>query len=377
NQAFMLCFKVQDSDKDSVHIVSIISDHYNLDKFNDVVVRTQLLSPIYLSFLNFKISLDLSMSVGEGSLIYSLELLDDVIDQKKFLLACMTLVNGLVNKFQCSKVSIAWKEKDYFKTVAISHTETFDKNSEAISELEALFEESADQERIIIVPKDQNDKHLICHSHKSFQRSKALVQVISIPMYVHKIACGVLTIECLDDDLAQKEIDLISIAVNQTSPWLDELYLKERWFYQKMASSVKHHMSWWIGPNQTLLKIFLILSTICLIASCFVKMDFRIEAKARLETDNVAFLSAPFHGFVNKVLVHSGDIIQKGDVLISLDTQELELKELEENANVIRFTREMEKARSNRKLVDMKVAIARVKQSQAELTRIKYYIDQA
>ena len=53
------------------------------------------------------------------------------------------------------------------------------------------------------------------------------------------------------------------------------------------------------------------------------------------------------------------------------------LKELEENANVIRYTREMEKARSTRKLVDMKVAMARVQQSQAELTRIKYYINQA
>lgn len=376
-QAFLLTFKVSSIEQSIEHIVTVVTEHKDLDRFNDVVVRTQLLSNVYNSYLNYQKSLNLSSTVSDSSLVYSLELLDDVVNQKYFKLASMTLVNELVNKFKISKASIGWKSGDYIKTIAVSHTETFDKNSEAVAELETLYEEAGDQESEILIPNFDAPPHLIDHSHRTFFRSSGLAQLITIPMYVNRVVHGAITIECSDQVLEQKEIELISISANQISPWLNELYLKDLWFGAKLINSLKNHLSWWLGPNKSLMKLSIVFFTCALLASCFVKMDFKIEANARLETDNVGFLSAPFHGFVKEVRAHSGDQIKKGDGLILLDTEELELKELEENANVIRFTREMEKARSNRKLVEMKVAMARVKQAQAELTRIKYYISQA
>ncbi|PCJ18555.1 MAG: hypothetical protein COB02_10465 [Candidatus Cloacimonadota bacterium] len=375
--AFIISFKVYDYKQESFFLVTIVCNHSNLDRFNDVVVRTQLLSTIYNSYLNYQKSHNLSMTIGEGNLVYALELLDDVINKKDFLLACMTLVNDLVNKFECSKVSIGFLKKSYIKTVAISHTETFDKSSDSVLELETLFEESADQEQRIIIPDIENQENLICHSHKTFHRSKGLTQLISIPMYLNQIAVGVVTIECLEDSLEKKDIELISIAINQVTPWLEHLYQNSLWFGTKLFNKFKDFIAWWFGPNKSLLKLSIITFIICIILSFFIKIDYKLEASATLETDNVAYLSSPFHGFIKEVLAHSGDIVKKGEILISLDTEELELKELEENANIIRYTREMEKARSNRKLVDMKVALARVKQSQAELTRIKYYVNQS
>ena len=54
-------------------------------------------------------------------------------------------------------------KNSYIKTIAMSHTETFDKSSDAVIELETLFEEAADQEKIIINPyvlNLQRKKHL-------------------------------------------------------------------------------------------------------------------------------------------------------------------------------------------------------------------------
>jgi biotin carboxyl carrier protein len=374
---FLICFQVCSPDKAQTFLVSVIAEHDDLDRFNDVVVRTQLLSSVYSSYQNFTSLQKSAGAVTDTSLLYVLEVLDDVVAQKKFTLACMTLVNALMSRFGCAKVSLGWKLKTGIKAVALSHLESFDKNSQAIAELEGLFDEAADQEKDIILPRQTEDPNLISHNHDEYRRIKGLTQLISLPLSVDNIPAGVITIENVDRSLTAKEISLIAIAVNQAAPWLAELYERNLWPVTRAGNGLRRHLAWWLGPNRTLTKFAILAFLAALTASCLLKMDFRLEAQATLETDNVSYLSAPYHGFIQEVKVHSGDQVSKGEVLIRMDTEELELKELEEEANVFRFTREAEKARSNRSLVDMKVALARVKQAEAELTRIRYYIEQA
>ncbi len=374
---FLIGFRVAGADPKQTFLVGVATDHGNLDRFNEVVVRTQLLGSVYAAYQNAAALRKASATVTDGSLLYVLEVLDDVVAQKKFTLACMTLVNGLASRFGCTKVSMGWKGQAGIKTVAVSHRESFEKNSAAVAELEQLFDEAADQEKTIVLPRQGEDDHLISHDHGRFQRTKGLNQVISLPMFVGGVPAGVLTIENVDSSLSEKEVRLIAVAVNQAAPWLADLHERCLLPPVRAWNALRSHLAWWLGPNRILTKFFVVLFAAALAASVVLKMDFKLEAKATLETDNVSYLSAPFHGFVAEVMVHAGDRVAKGDVLVKLDTEELQLKELEEQANVFRFTREAEKARSNRSLVDMKVALARVKQAEAELTRIRYYINQA
>jgi len=356
-------------------LIAVIADHADPDRFNEIVVRTQLVSTVYFAYRHYAGSRDAGGS--DNRLSYALELLDEVIGQKKFVIACMTLVNELSTQFDLSKVSIGWKGQNYLKTVAVSHLETFDKNSSAISDLEALFEEAADQEKEIVLPGSSDDKITITHNHDLYKSAKNLDQLVTISVYVDTMVVAAVTMERVNGRLSDADITLISIAINQAGPWLQELHHRDLWPGAKIYNAVKSHLSWWLGPQHTWAK-FLIVSLLVLMVFMSVKtMNSRLESTASLETDNVAYLSAPYNGFIAEINVHAGDRVRQGQVLVNLDTEELVLKELEEEANVERFSREAEKARSDRALADMKVALSRVKQAETELKRIRYYLAQA
>ena len=90
-----------------------------------------------------------------------LEVLSDVIHQDKFLLASMLLVNELATRFNCSQVSIGWLKGDYVTPIAISHIEKFDKHTDQIHALEALYEESADQDEEIVYPVEMASETIV------------------------------------------------------------------------------------------------------------------------------------------------------------------------------------------------------------------------
>ncbi|NQZ58417.1 MAG: HlyD family efflux transporter periplasmic adaptor subunit [Lentisphaeraceae bacterium] len=374
NSPFVICFKMHSLDSNSEAIVvSIICDHVDLDRFNDVVVRTQLLNSTYANYLERTSN----TGPGDKSLLYALELLDGVIDQKYFALACMNIVNELATKFSCSRVSIGWRKGSYIKTIAISHMDSFDKNSEAITELEMLYEEAAGQEKDILIGNQSISETVIKHSHKLYFSSKGLSQLVSLPLYVKGCPRGVLTMELSEGLFEPQDIKLFSLVVNQSAAWLEKLQKQNMWIGARCLRSLRNVLSWYLGPNRALSKFTMILFSVLLVLSSILKTDFRLEAAASLETDNVSYLSAPFHSFVENVAFHAGDFVKKGDALLQLNTEELELKKLEEEAKVLRFTREAEKARSDRSLVDMKVSMARVIQAKTELKRIDYYLNQA
>lgn len=375
---FLLAFRIDPAADTSSTIISVVSDHSDPERFNEIVVRTQLVGHVHAAYLQYTLQRRQLADSPNIRLLYALELLDEIIAQKKFGLACMTLVNELATRFGFSLVSIGWKKGDHIKTKAISHLESFDKNSEAIADVEGLFEEAADQEREIVLPdrREEGGKSVI-HCHRLYKSARDLDQIATIPIYVEGMAVAAVTLERVDGEVGENDLKLISIALNQAGPWLAELYQRDQWMGSRLANAAKHHLAWWLGPENTGQKLFIILFIAALAVSWFYKMDFRLESTATLETDNVAYLSAPFHGFVEEVHVHAGDAVSRGQILVRLDTEELTLKELEEEAKVQRFTREAEKAQSSRNLADMKIALARVKQAETELKRIRHYLNQA
>ena len=122
------------------------------------------------------------------------------------------------------------------------------------------------------------------------------------------------------------------------------------------------------------MKLLSIILSILLLISIFGSWEYKIEATGNLETDNISFLSAPFNGFVQDVKVHAGDKVSKNDTLLIYDREELYLKETEINANINKYKSESEKARARALLADMRVALAKKEQSEANLERIKYHL---
>ncbi len=288
----------------------------------------------------------------------------------------MAFVNEIALKYGASKASLGWKKGNYIKSVALSNLDTFDKKSDAITLLETAFEECADQQ-IPIILNAQKDDINITRCHEKYIQSNNLKSLVSFPFIVDDEVVGVLTLENNDDVFLEQDLTLIQICVEQMAYWLNELSKQDKIWTLRLYDKSLQAVAWYLGANNTLLKFLGTTISIVLLCSFIFEMDYKIEAKATLETDNVANLSAPYDGFVKDVKYYSGEEVKKGETLITLDSQELLLKEIEAQADVSRFSRETEKARANRELADMNISIARMEQAQSILKRTRFYLEQS
>ena len=106
-------------------------------------------------------------------------------------------------------------------------------------------------------------------------------------------------------------------------------------------------------------------------------MSYRVEAGFTLRSKDVAFVPAPFDGYIASVHAEIGDVVAKGAVLVELDRRELALEEASAGADVARYTREAEKAISTDALADMQIAIARREQAAAKQGLVRYNLAHA
>jgi multidrug efflux pump subunit AcrA (membrane-fusion protein) len=144
-----------------------------------------------------------------------------------------------------------------------------------------------------------------------------------------------------------------------------------------MAMSMKEALAKLLGVEHTFPKLLGLFACVALAFLIFGQWSYRVEAPFMLKTDDLAFLPAPFDGYIHEVHVKVGDRVNVMSPLLSLDIRELLLEESTAIANQNRYAREAEKARAQNALADMRVALALEEQAKARLKMVRYHIDRA
>jgi hypothetical protein len=372
--------KIDSKDKETVSFMCFIIDSPTQQYLSEMIIRTLMNSDIPKQILSENIETrKIDKEVSSDTKVLSIEILEilsKIIYQEKFLLASMFLVNEVATRFNCSQVSIGWEKGNYINPIAISHIDKFDKGMESVRKLEALYEESADQDEEIIYPSEElNDKIVFAHHH--YIESTKAKEVASIPFRYQGRVIGVISCEKSSGVFSEEELILLRLLSNYITPWLHTLYLKDRWIGGRIALASREYMSRFFSLKNTFLKSLAVLISGLLIYGALGSWNYKIEVVSSLETDNIAFISAPFNGLVYSVNVHAGDNVKKGDTLLSFDKDELYLKESEALADINKYTSESEKARAKNTLADMRVALSKKKEAELNLERVQYYLEKS
>ncbi|CAA6808897.1 MAG: Unknown protein [uncultured Sulfurovum sp.] len=374
-----LAVKVDDGNSDSKAFIYLIIDYKNQQIFSEMLVRTLMNSDIPSFFNAQKINKVKDREVitfNENTNQQStdvLEILSRIIFQEKFLLASMFLVNEISARFDCSQVSIGWRKGSYVETIAISHIEKFERHTEAIQSLAGLYEESADQDEEILYPNDELTSSIVFAHHHYVEKSK-IKQVLSLPLRHNGEVVGVISCEKNQGSFSQEESTLLRLLTNYVSPWLVELYQKDQWLGKKILFKSRRFLSNFFGFKNTFLKFSAITISALFMYGLLGTWVYKVEAVGTLETDNIAYVSAPFNGIIEEVQVHAGDKVDKGNTLLTFDREELYLKKSEALADIGKYTSESEKARASSKLADMRIALSKKREAELSLDRVEYYL---
>jgi hypothetical protein len=294
----------------------------------------------------------------------------------RFVEMAMAFVNELAGQHNCERVSLGWEKRGYVRVRAISHSDKFERKMQAVNDLEMAMEEAFDQDEEIYWPPLEGET-LITRDHERFAENQKLKNICSVPMRVDGEPVGVMTLEWAGEPFLDEEIRLLRITADLASPRLADLHRRDRWFGARWATSTREFLAKIVGPEKTWAKILAIAGAVALGVLFFGGMNYRVEAPFLLRTENVAFLSAPYDGFISEVDAEIGDVFSKGERLLALDTRDLLLEEAAAAADLTRYLREEEKARARDELADMRIASARARQADVKLKSVRYHLSEA
>ncbi len=305
----------------------------------------------------------------------ALDLMVVINAEKKFMGAAMALCNEVATRSGCQRVSLGWIKGAYVRVQAISHLERFEKKMDSVQALEAALEEAFDQDEEIVYPRPEGASTVV-RDHEAYCKEQGVEHMVSLPVRVDEEPVGVLSCERMEP-FSELDVRGLRVMCDQASRRMADLKANDRWFGAKAASKLREGLSWFLGVEHTFPKLLGLILAAALAFGLFGQLSYRVEGSFILRTDDLAYLPAPFEGYISEVHVNVGDIVSRGDPLLSLDTRELLLEESNALANKHRYSREAEKARAQNAPADMRIAQALVKQAEAKLDIVRYHLENA
>lgn len=305
-----------------------------------------------------------------------LELISLLNEPKRFGAAAMVLCNELATRHQCTRVSLGWLRGEYVRLRALSHSERFDRKSEAVQAIETAMEEALDQDEILLWPAPETQR-LVVRDHAALAAASQAEFLCSLPLQQDGEAVGVLCFERSSAPFPQVELRLLSLCGDMAVHRLADLEPHERWFGVRWAAAAREHAGKLLGPSHTGAKLAGLLGAAALAYAFLGRLDYHVEAPFTLAPEDVAFLSAPYTGYIDEVKAEVGSEMKKGEPLAALDTRDLLLEEAAALADLTRYQREAEKAVAADKIAEMRIAQAQADQAKAKLELLKYRREQS
>jgi len=363
---------LEEGDRVSVAVFFIAEDTGVAEE--EIATRLRLVSDVPSTYQMGRLARQARTDVVQFA--EALDLMALLNAEKRYLAAAMIFCNELASRYRCDRVSMGWLKGAYVRLQAISHMERFEKKMDAVQTLEAVMEEAFDQDEEILWPRPEGSL-FVARDHEAFSREQGSKYLVSLPVRLDGKPVGVVTCERSSEPFLEEEVRGLRVFCDQAARRLGDLKRHDRWFGARMGAAVKENLGKLLGVEHTFAKFIGLLVCAALAFLIFGKLNYRVEAPFLLKTDDLAYLPAPFDGYIREVHAKVGDLVEQGGPLLSLDTRELLLEESAAIADQNRYMREAEKARAQNALADMRIALALEAQAIARLKLVRYHIDHA
>lgn len=295
------------------------------------------------------------------------KLMASCLEHDSFLSAATAIATELSVHLNCERVSLGILKRRHIELRALSNSAKFDRRSNMISAIGDAMDEAVDQDALIIYPGENASGDHINRAHGELSRKFGAGSICTIPIVYQQSEFGALTLENSQDNrLTAESIRLCEQTLALVTPFL-ALKLKDEkpiflkcWDTFKSATgglfAFKH-----IGAKLTGLVVALLIAMAGLIEG-----DFSVHADAVIEGKVQRIVPAPFDGYLSEANFRAGDVVEKGNVLASLNDKDLQLERVKLTSKHAQLVREYREAMAKNDLVGIRILNAQIAQTKAE-----------
>ena len=342
--------------------------------FLDVVMERLELTTSVMNLYSAKHKL-MSRQVDMARLKSAMGLLSNVNEQKRFEGAAMALCNEMASTWQLDRVGLGILEGRYVKLRAMSHTEKFSRKMDMVQRIEAVMEECFDQDIEIMYPEPAGATY-VCRATKELAQNDSQCQVLALPLRDEKGECiGAIVVERNNDKIFDiQEVETIRLACDLCTSRISDLFEYDKWIGAKIAGTARKAFATVVGAKHTWIKIAAIFITIFILYALLAKGEYTADGEFEVRVVGSRVISAPYAGelSIDSVTVRPGDVVEKGVVLATLETIDLDKQLDEAKGEESKFDNKMKNAQREGKTAEADEAYAELKAVKARIKRLEY-----
>lgn len=312
----------------------------------------------------------------------TLAALGRVLEAENFQEAALAFVNQVAELFGCEQVSLAWSSGEGLKLRSVSHSDRqtglLNPTSVFVDLLEEAGQEALLQEREILwPPTDSKADRAVSRAHRQYAEARQPGHLATIPILAGEEGLAALVCERSALAFSQSELWALRLLCDQVARPLRELEKHHRPLPKRLATEIWHSIPPRFRPFTEAGRRFTRWLAVAVLAILLIPLPHRVESTFILKTDAMAFIGAPFDGFIETGEVSLGQTVKSGDTLFTLATREMLLERSAALADIAQYSREVEKRQAINQLAEMRVAEAQQAQAQSKLEQVEYRLAHA
>ena len=304
-------------------------------------------------------------STAKEQLVNLVDLVAAGLEHEEFRVAATEVTNELAERFACQRVSLGFLRYNRVRVEALSHSSRIDQNSNIVRAIRDAMSESLDQGTTVVYPVESDDTVLVTRFHAQLAKAPQGAAICTLPLIKNGKALGALLLERgADKPFTAETVEQCEQIGLLLGPVLETRRRDERPLPSKILESLQNGCVKLFGPRHLSLKVGVALSAVLVIWLSLASAAFRISSDSVLEAEICRVVVAPQQGYIAAAHVRAGDLVQAGDLLATLDDQELRLEQRKWQSQRAQLLKEHRKALAG--LDRAEVAILNAKRAQAE-----------
>lgn len=310
--------------------------------------------------------IQLQSSASKEQLI---DLVAVALDNDTFRIAVNEVVNQIAKRLFCQRVSLGFFRSHRVRVDAISHTSRIDRKTKAAQAIRDAMNEALDQAATVLYPTASNSDDLVTRFHAQLSGMQPGTVICTLPMVRNGKPVGALLLERtgglpFSPDTVEKGRQIALLL----GPVLETRRQEEQSVAAKTRDALKTFAGKLFGPKNLPLKVGVAFSIALLMWLALASASFRISGDAVLEAQVSRAVVAPHQGYIATAHARAGDLVKEGDLLASMDDQELRLEHRKWMSLRTQLLREYRKALAASDRAEMAILSAKQAQADAQLT---------
>ena len=272
----------------------------------------------------------------------------------------------LQSSIRSTDVFLAVVGDDGLEMATTASLSNIDARTNELALIRLAMQEAIDQDAVIVYPLSA-DPLTVTDAHERLVDGQTNTHLMSIP-FVHR----------------EEVIGAVLFRLSKQAPWetttrehakqlcagvapVLALHLKASMtLSEHVKRSFKRRLASVVGPTHITLKFLSILGALSLMLMALIPIERTIRADAEITPASLYVISAPASGFIESISVRSGDVVERNQLLLTLDTRELALQSQHKQVEIDRLSSEYRGAMADHDRKAMAIVQAKLNRARAE-----------